>query len=145
MSRPRYKLTSKQMAQAKQMWAQGKASHEIYRAIGVTHDCFNYARKYGQLKSLPSRGKGGKGVRKKQNYTPTPEEIEAAAKVIRRTWGYHETEMRRHGHLGKRYERERRLNPELPDEFVNEDVLADEVPIDEWPMFFGDWYVLKQR
>ena len=100
MSRPRYKWTSKQIAQAKRMWAQGKASHEIYRAIGVTHDCFNYARKYGQLKSLPSRGKGGKGVRKKQNYTPSQEEIEQGCAEARSEWSYDETERRRHGYLG---------------------------------------------
>ena len=100
MSRPRYKWTSKQIAQAKRMWAQGKASHEIYRAIGVTHDCFNYARKYGQLKSLPKRGKGGKGVKQTNNHTPSRDEIEKHLAIFRKNWSEDERERRRYGYLG---------------------------------------------
>ena len=100
MSRPRYRWTGKQIAHAKKLWAEGKASHEIYRAIGVTHDCFNYARKHGLLKGLPSRGLGGKGVKQTNNYTPSHQEIEEHLQSIQKKWTDEERDRRRYGYLG---------------------------------------------
>jgi hypothetical protein len=100
MSRPRYRWTGKQIAQAKKLWAQGKASHEIYRVIGVTHDCFNYARKYGLLKGLPNRGRGGKGVKQTNNHTPSRQEIEKHLQAFQEKWTDEERDRRRYGYLG---------------------------------------------
>ena len=94
MSRQPYAWTPQQISRAKRLWQNGEPQHSICRSLGVTRYAFEYARQHGCLRGLRKRSIGGKGVKCKKKYTPTPQEIKKACAKIQKSWTGKETKER---------------------------------------------------